>query len=130
MAADLVAEEGERRLDRDRVRRDGEQLVDRRELTVDRPRPLDVARVRGAHLLGDLRPDDVGVDADAADRAELEERLQHVVVPRVEVEAGRDDVAGLARSGFACLTARTVSISASRLIVSGSMFTTTRAGML
>ena len=35
-----------------------------------------------------------------------------------------------ARSSFACFTACTVSIPASREIVSGSMFTTTRDGML
>ena len=33
------------------------------------------------------------VDADAADPADLEEREDEVVVARVEVEAGRDDVA-------------------------------------
>ena len=37
-------------------------------------------------------PDDVRVDADAADAAELEERHDQVVVARVEVEAGLDDV--------------------------------------
>ena len=62
--------------------------------------------------------------------AQLEERLQEVVVAGVEVEPGRDDVARLAEVAFACLTARTFSISASREIVSGSMLTTTRLGML
>ncbi len=84
---------------------------------------------RRLHLLGDLRPDDVRVHADPADAAELQEGLDQVVVAGVQVEPGRRRCAAPAsRSSFACLTARTVSISARRLIVSGSMLTTTRDG--
>ena len=46
-------------------------------------------------LLGDLRADDVRVHADAADRAELEEREDDVVVAGIEVEPRFEDVASL-----------------------------------
>ena len=72
----------------------------------------------------------MGVDADAADAAELEEGPQQHVVARVQVEAPRDDVPRLVEIVVACLTAATSAISASREIVSGSMLTTTRLGML
>ena len=77
-----------------------------------------------------LRPDDVRVHADAADGAELEERQDEVVVARVEVEAGSTMCLACARSSYACFTAVTFSISASCVIVSGSMLITTRHGML
>ena len=87
-----MAEQVERRFDRDRVARDLQQVVGGGELGVDLARALEVALVRRPHLLGDLRADDVGVDADAAEPAELEEGAEDVVVARVEVEALGDDV--------------------------------------
>src|SRR3954469_22366994 len=75
VTADLVAEQVQRRLDRDRVRRHLEQLVRRPELTVELPPSVDVAVERRPDLLRDLRADDVRVDADPADTAELDERL-------------------------------------------------------
>src|SRR3954447_4543029 len=84
MAADGVTEQVERGLDGDRVRLDLQQLVRRVELAVELARPDAVAAVEGANLLGDLEPDDVGVDADTAEAADLEERQDQVVVARVE----------------------------------------------
>ena len=92
MAADVVAEQVQRRLDRDRVRGDAQELDRRRELAVERPRRLVLACVPEPDQLLHLRADDVRVHADAADAAELEERQDQVVVARVEVEAGLDDV--------------------------------------
>src|SRR5215216_6735833 len=92
MASDLEAEHVERRLDRDRVRRDLEELVRGREGCVDLARPLQISTTRRRDLLGDLRSDDVRVDAHAADPTQLEERLDESVVTRVQVEPGRDDV--------------------------------------
>ena len=106
VAADVVAEQVERRLDRDRVRLHLQQVVGRRHLLVEPPRAVDVAvLVAPDHLLR-LRPPDVRVHADAADAAELEEREDEVVVARVEVEAeARRCAAPASRSSFACLTA-------------------------
>ena len=58
----------------------------------------------------------MGVDADAADAADLEERQDEVVVPRVEVETGLvDDAACLRRDPcVACFTAATFGISRQR----------------
>ena len=131
MAADAVAEQVQRRLDRDRVRLNLQQLVRRIELAVDRARPFGVAVQICAHLLGDLRPDDVRVHADAADPPELEEGIDQVVVARVEIEIGvRDDVRCLVEVVVRLLDRAHRRICASRVIVSGSMLITTRDGML
>ena len=81
-----MPEDVERSLDRDRIRRDLEQLVGRLRRLVDAP-GLDVVAllVQPDHLLH-LRPGDVRVDADAADAPELQEREDQVVVARVQVE--------------------------------------------
>src|SRR5205807_7113743 len=75
---------------RDRIRRHLEQLVARHERFVDPLRlvPLSFA-VKADHLL-DLRPDDVGVHADAADAADLEEREEDVVVRSEERRVGKE----------------------------------------
>ena len=125
-----MPEQVQSRFDRDRVALDPEQVVRRRELGVDLPRPVEIARGGRANLGRDLRPDDVRVHADAPEAAELEERLNEIVVSRVEVEPGVDDVPRLGEVGVRLLHRAHRSISASRLIVSGSMLTTTRAGML
>ena len=92
VAADLVAEQVQRRLDRDRVADHAQQLDRRHELAVERPCGLVLASVPEPDQLLHLRPDDVRVHADAADAAELEERQDQVVVAGVEVEPGLDDV--------------------------------------
>ena len=60
------------------------------------------SRIAPHHLLH-LRPDDVRVDADAAEAAELEEREDEVVVARVEIEAELDDRARLLEIGVRLL---------------------------
>ena len=87
-AADLVAEEVESRLDGDRVRDDLQEVVGGLQLVVDAP-GLDVVSglVQPDHLLH-LRADDVRVHADTAGAADLEERVDEVVVARVQGEAG------------------------------------------
>src|SRR5262249_21282865 len=90
-AADVMAEKVERRLDRDRVRRDAEQLDGRAELLVERPGALDVAFAVPDHHLLDSRPDDMRVHAHATQAAELEEREDQIVVSGVEGEAELDD---------------------------------------
>ena len=93
MPADVVPEQVQRRLDRDRVRATlsrsyaGVELARRS----SRARPTSPV-AKAPDLLLHLRADDVRVDADAADAAELEERLDEVVVAGVEVEAELDDV--------------------------------------
>ena len=80
----------------DRVRDDLQEVVGRLQLVVYAPR-LDVVSglVQADHLLH-LRADDVRVHADTADAADLEERVDEVVVARVEGEAGLlDDEARL-----------------------------------
>src|SRR5581483_4695176 len=94
-AAGLVAEEVQRRLDRDRVRDDSQEVEGRRHLVVQAPRAVDVALLEAADHLLRLRPPDVRVDADAADAAELQEREDQVVVARIEVEAEAGDAARL-----------------------------------
>ena len=110
VAADLVPEQVERRLDRDRVRRDpAAGRTPARARASSSRGALEVAFDRGAHLLGDLRADDVRVDADAAGAAELEERLEQDVVAGVEVEAeSRRCAAPRRAAACACLTARDV----------------------
>ena len=112
MPSHSVAEQVQRGLDRERIRLNTEEVVRRGELPVELAPSLDVARQSRPYLLRDLWPDDVRVDADPADPAELRERLYEGVVACIEVEAGVDDVLRL------------------REIVSGSMLTTTRLGML
>ncbi len=90
--ADLVAEELERPLDRDRIRLHSENLDGRPKLLVERVGALDVAGAVARDELLHLRSHDMGVDADATNTADLEERQEQVVVAGVEVEPGRDDV--------------------------------------
>src|SRR5262249_1580254 len=90
-AADVMAEKVERRLDRDRVRRDAEQLDGRVELLVEAPGALDITGAEAAHHRLDLRPHDVGVHTHATEPSELEEREDQVVVSGVEGEAELDD---------------------------------------
>ena len=62
---------------------------------------------------------------------ELEERQEQVVVPGVEREVGLgEDPASLVEVGRRLLDGPDARISASRTIVLGSRFTTTRCGML
>ena len=95
MAADVVAEQVQRGLDRDRIAGDANELDRRRELPVERTRAIVVARLPEPDELLHLWTDDVRVHADAADAAELEERQDEVVVARVEIEAELDDPARL-----------------------------------
>src|ERR687898_2109102 len=92
MTADVVAQQVQRRLDRDRVRGDPQELDRRAKLAIERPRRVVLTLAPEPDQLFHLGPDDVRVDADAAPPAELEERQDQVVVARVEVEPGRDDV--------------------------------------
>src|SRR6188508_1556039 len=102
-AADVVPEELERLLDRDRVRLDAEQLDRRPELLVERAGTVDVALAEaGDHLLHP-RSDDMRVHAHAADPADLEERQDEIVVARVEVEPARDHVARRVEAGLCLL---------------------------
>ena len=57
------------------------------------------------------------------------ERKDEVVVSRIEIEAAATTWRAALEDGFACLTARTLGISARRAIVAGSASTTTRLGM-
>ena len=86
--ADLVAREIERRLDRDRVRLDPQEVVGGLLLLVQRPCALDVAVAMTADHLRDLRPPEVRGDRHHADTAELEEGERVRVVAAVEVEPG------------------------------------------
>ena len=70
---------------------DPEQLDRRRQLPVERARGVVLAGVPEPDQLLHPGADDVRVDADAADSAELEEREDQVVVARVEVEPELDD---------------------------------------
>src|SRR5438093_10352086 len=91
MPADVVAEQVQRRLDRDRVRLHPEQLDRRAELLVQLLGALDVAGLEARDELSYLRADDVRVHADAPEPAEPKERQDQVVVARVEVEPELDD---------------------------------------
>ena len=73
------------------------QLDRRVHLPVERERRVVLAGLPEPDQLLHLRPDDVRVDADAAHAPELEERQEQVVVARVQVEPGLDDVLRLAR---------------------------------
>src|SRR6266550_4433746 len=86
-----MAKKVERSLDRDGIGLDLEQLVDRFELLVDLARRLGVTLSESANHRLDAWPDDVRVDANTADSAELEEGEDQVVVPRVEIEVGLGD---------------------------------------
>src|SRR3954454_4404979 len=79
---DAVAEQVERRLHRDRVRRDRHRLVDAAQRAVD-PRTLVGLVDHAPHLLAD----DVAGDADAADAADVERAGEYVVVSGVDAEA-------------------------------------------
>src|SRR3954469_17813771 len=86
-----MAEEIQGSFDRDGVGLDLEQLQSRLDSLVDAARRLDVALSESVDHLPDLRADDMSVNADAADAAELEEREDEVVVAGVEIEAGLPD---------------------------------------
>src|SRR5213596_3622119 len=90
-AADVVAEHVQRGLDLDRPCDDAEQLVGRLELVVDPLRALRISLAEAPDHLLHLRSDHVRVNANAAAAADLEERVDDVVVTRVEVEAELDD---------------------------------------
>jgi hypothetical protein len=90
-AADIPVQEIERRLDGDGIRLDLEQVVRRLELLVDQARRLDVAPAERIDHPLHLRADDVRVNTDPADRTELEEGKEDVVVPGVEVQIGLPD---------------------------------------
>src|SRR3954452_19193546 len=81
-AADAVAGHVQRRLDRDRVRRDRHRLEDTAQRAVD-PRALLGLVDHPPHLLAD----DVARDADPADAADVERAGEDVVVAGVEAEA-------------------------------------------
>jgi hypothetical protein len=86
-----VAEHVQRGLDLDRPGNHAEQLVGRLELVIDPLRAVRVAVSEALDHLLHLRPDHVCVDADAAAAADLEERIDDVVVARIEVETELDD---------------------------------------
>src|SRR5688572_20456711 len=71
VAADLVAELVQGRLDRDRVADHAEQLDRRLDLAVERPCRVGLASPPEPDQLLHLRSDDVGMHADSADAAEL-----------------------------------------------------------
>jgi hypothetical protein len=81
-----VAEQVERGLDCDRISLHLEQFVRRSELAVDAFGFVRIpSAIRSDHRLH-AGPDHVCVHADASDPAELEERVDEVVVAGVEVE--------------------------------------------
>src|SRR2546430_10063532 len=81
-----MAKKIQRRLDRNGIGLDLEQLVRRLELLVDLARRVHVTLVEGPDHSPDLRSDDVRVYTNTADSSELEEREDENVVPRVERE--------------------------------------------
>src|SRR4051794_19517783 len=91
-----MAKKIQRRLDRNGIDLDLEQLVSRLELLVELARRVHVTLVEGPDHSPDLRSDDVRVYTNTADSAELEERKDQHVVSRVEREVRLvDDAAGL-----------------------------------
>src|SRR3954451_24086323 len=91
-----MAKKVQRRLDRDRIDLDLEQLVSRLEVLVELARRVQVTLVEGPDHSLDLRSGDVRVYTNTADPAEFEERKDEVVVPRVEREVRlADDAPGL-----------------------------------
>src|SRR4051794_34066039 len=87
-----MAKKIQRRLDRDGIGLELEQLVSRLELLVDLARRVNVVLEEGPDHPLDLRSDDVRVYTNTADPPELQERKDQVVVPCVEREVGlRDD---------------------------------------
>ena len=90
-AADLVPEEVQRALDRNRVDDDPEELDRRPELLVQRTRALDVAGTEALYELFHLRPHDMRVHANSAATADAEEGEDQVVVAGEEVEPELDD---------------------------------------
>src|SRR6266545_7768894 len=91
-----MAKKVERSFDGDRVGLNLQQLIDRFELLVDLSRRLGIALAESSNHGLHPRPDDVRVHTNTTDPAELEEREDQVVVPRIEVEVGlRDDPARL-----------------------------------
>src|SRR6266545_1295117 len=83
-----MAKKVERSFDRDGIGLDLQQLVDRFELLVDLSRRLGIAFSERADHRLDPRPNDMRVHTNTTDPAELEERKDQVVVPRVQVELG------------------------------------------
>src|SRR5882762_6050168 len=81
-----MAKKIQRRLDRNGIGLDLEQLVSRLELLVDLARRVHVTLVEGPDHSPDLRSNDVRVYTNTADSSELEEREDENVVPRVERE--------------------------------------------
>jgi len=82
-----VTEQVQRGLDRDGISLHLEQFVRRSELAVDASGFFPITPAIGSDHRLHARPDHVCVHADAADGAELEERVDEVVVAGVEVEA-------------------------------------------
>src|ERR1700704_1608722 len=86
----------QRRLDRNGIGLDLEQLVSRLELLVDLARRVHVTLVEGPDHSLDLRSNDVRVYTNTADPAEFEERKDQHVVSRIEDEVRlADDAPGL-----------------------------------
>jgi hypothetical protein len=83
-----MAGEIERRLDRDRVRLDPQEIVGRLLLRVEPACPLHVSVAVAADHLRNLRPPEVRSDGHHADAAELEEGERVRVVAAVEIEPG------------------------------------------
>src|SRR5438094_5733398 len=91
-----MAKKIQRRLDRNGIDLDLEKLISRLELLVELARRVHVTLVEGPDHSPDLRSDDVRVYTNTADPAELEEREDQDVVPRVEREVRlADDAPGL-----------------------------------
>src|SRR3982074_1087258 len=86
----------QRRLDRDGIGLDLEQLVSRLELLVDLARRVHITLVEGPDHSPDLRSNDVRVYTNTPDSPQLEEREDQDVVSRVESEVRlSDDAPGL-----------------------------------
>src|SRR6185295_16367221 len=84
---DVVAGDRHRRLDRDRIRVDREDVDHRLELGLDLACAREVAVLKALQKLTHALPDEMGEDEDAASPSHLEERQQKIVVPCVEREA-------------------------------------------